>query len=166
MALDTMQELLIEELRDIHNAEQQLVKALPKLASAATTPSLQDAFQDHLADTEGQVRRLEQIFEALGQKSGGRKCKGMEGLIEEADEMAGEKGAEAVRDAGIIAAAQRVEHYEIAAYGCAITHARLLGLEDIADLLEENLAEEKAADERMSAIAEQEVNGSALHVIH
>ena len=164
MALDTMQELLVEELRDIHNAEQQLVKALPKLASAAATPSLQDALQDHLADTEGQVRRLEQIFEMLGQKSGGRKCKGMEGLIEEADEMAAEKGAEVVRDAGIIASAQRVEHYEIAAYGCAITHARLLGLDDVADLLEQNLAEEKAADERLSAIAEQEVNGSALHV--
>ena len=164
MALDTMQELLVEELRDIHNAEQQLVKALPKLAAAAATPSLQDALQDHLADTEGQVRRLEQIFEALGQKSGGRKCKGMEGLIEEADEMAAEKGAEVVRDAGIIASAQRVEHYEIAAYGCAITHARLLGLDDVADLLEQNLAEEKAADERLSAIAEQEVNGSALHV--
>jgi ferritin-like metal-binding protein YciE len=166
MALDTMQELLIEELRDIHSAEQQLVKALPRMAAVATTPSLQDALQDHLADTEGQVRRLEQIFEALGQKAGGRKCKGMEGLIEEADEMAGEKGSEQVRDAAIIASAQRVEHYEIASYGCAINHARLLGQEEVASLLEQSLMEEKAADERLSAIAEQEVNGSALHVTH
>ena len=165
MALDTMQELLVEELRDLHNAEQQLVKALPRLAAVASTPSLQDALQDHLADTEAQVRRLEQIFETLGQKSGGRKCKGMEGLLEEAEEMAAEKGAELVRDAGLIASVQRIEHYEIAAYGCAITHASLLGLDDVADLLEQNLVEEKAADERLSAIAEQEVNGSALHAI-
>ena len=165
MALDTMQELLVEELRDLHNAEQQLVKALPRLAAVASTPSLQDALQDHLADTEAQVRRLEQIFETLGQKSGGRKCKGMEGLLEEAEEMAAEKGAELVRDAGLIASVQRIEHYEIAAYGCAITHASLLGLDDVADLLEQTLVEEKAADERLSAIAEQEVNGSALHAI-
>ena len=166
MALDTMQELLCEELRDIYNAEQQLVKALPKLAGVVTTPSLQDALQDHLAETEGHVRRLEQVFEALGQKAAGKKCKGMEGLLEEGAEMADQTGSELVRDAGIISAAQRVEHYEIAAYGCAITHARVLGLEDVADLLEQTLAEEKLADERLSTIAEQEVNGSALHVTH
>ena len=164
MALDTMQELLVEELRDIYSAEQQLVKALPKLGSAASTARLQDALQDHLTDTEGHVRRLEQIFEALGQKAAGRKCKGMEGLLEEAAEMAAESGSELVRDAGLIASAQRVEHYEIAAYGCAITHARLLGQEQVADLLEQTLVEEKSADERLSAIAEQEVNGSALQV--
>jgi ferritin-like metal-binding protein YciE len=166
MALDTMQELLCEELRDIYNAEQQLVKALPKLAGVATTPSLQDALQDHLAETEGHVRRLEQVFEVLGQKAAGKKCKGMEGLLEEGAEMAEQTGSELVRDAGIISAAQRVEHYEIAAYGCAITHARVLGLEDVAELLEQTLAEEKLADERLSTIAEQEVNGSALHVTH
>jgi ferritin-like metal-binding protein YciE len=166
MALDTMQELLCEELRDIYNAEQQLVKALPKLAGVVTTPSLQDALQDHLAETEGHVRRLEQVFEALGQKAAGKKCKGMEGLLEEGAEMAEQTGSELVRDAGIISAAQRVEHYEIAAYGCAITHARVLGLEDVADLLEQTLTEEKLADERLSTIADQEVNGSALHVTH
>ena len=166
MALDTMQELLCEELRDIYNAEQQLVKALPKLAGVATTPSLQDALQDHLSETEGHVRRLEQVFEVLGQKAAGKKCKGMEGLLEEGAEMAEQTGSELVRDAGIISAAQRVEHYEIAAYGCAITHARVLGLEDVAELLEQTLAEEKLADERLSTIAEQEVNGSALHVTH
>ncbi len=166
MALDTMQELLCEELQDIYNAEQQLVKALPRLAAAVTTPSLRDALQDHLAETEGHVRRLEQVFEALGQKAAGKKCKGMEGLLEEAAEMAEQKGSELVRDAGIISAAQRVEHYEIAAYGCAITHARVLGLEDVADLLEQTLAEEKLADEKLSTIADQEVNGSALHVTH
>jgi len=132
MALDTMQELLCEELRDIYNAEQQLVKALPKLAGVVTTPSLQDALQDHLTETEGHVRRLEQVFEALGQKAAGKKCKGMEGLLEEGAEMAEQTGSELVRDAGIISAAQRVEHYEIAAYGCAITHARVLGLEEVA----------------------------------
>jgi ferritin-like metal-binding protein YciE len=145
MALDTMQELLVEELRDIYSAEQQLVKALPKLAGVVTAPSLQDA---------------------LGQKASGRKCKGMTGLIEEGEEMAAEKGSELVRDAGVISSAQRMEHYEIAAYGCAITHARLLGLEDVAALLEQTLAEEKLADEKLSTIAEQEVNGSALHVTH
>lgn len=164
MALDTMQELLCEELRDIYNAEQQLVKALPKLAGVATTPSLQDALQDHLVETEGHVRRLEQVFEVLGHKAAGKKCKGMEGLLEEGAEMAEQTGSELVRDAGIISAAQRVEHYEIAAYGCAITHARVLGLEEVADLLEQTLAEEKLADERLSTIADQEVNGSALHV--
>jgi ferritin-like metal-binding protein YciE len=166
MALDTMQELLCEELRDIYNAEQQLVKALPKLASAVSNPLLQDALQDHLAETEGHVRRLEQVFEALGQKAAGKKCKGMEGLLEEGEEMAGQKGSELVRDAGIISAAQRIEHYEIAAYGCAITHARVLGLEEVAELLELTLAEEKHADEKLSTIAEQEVNGTALHVSH
>ena len=164
MALDTMQDLLCEELRDIYNAEQQLVKALPKLAATVTTPSLQDALQDHLAETEGHVRRLEQVFEALGQKAAGKKCKGMEGLLEEGAEMTGQTGSEMVRDAGIISAAQRVEHYEIAAYGCAITHARVLGLEEVAELLERTLVEEKHADEKLSTIAEQEVNGSALHV--
>ena len=166
MALDTMQELLCEELRDIYNAEQQLVKALPKLAGVATTPSLQDALQDHLVETEGHVRRLEQVFEVLGHKAAGKKCKGMEGLLEEGAEMAEQTGSELVRDAGIISAAQRVEHYEIAAYGCAITHARVLGLEEVAELLEQTLAEEKLADERLSTIADQEVNGSALHVTH
>lgn len=164
MALDTMQELLCEELRDIYNAEQQLVKALPKLAATVTTSSLQDALQDHLVETEGQVRRLEQIFEVLGHKAAGKKCKGMEGLLEESSEMTEQKGAELVRDAGIISAVQRIEHYEIAAYGCAITHARVLGLEEVADLLEQTLAEEKHADEKLSIIADQEVNGSALHV--
>jgi ferritin-like metal-binding protein YciE len=164
MTLDTMQDLLCEELRDIYNAEQQLVKALPRLAAAVTTPSLQDALQDHLAETEGQVRRLEQVFEALGQKAAGKKCKGMEGLLEEGAEMTGQSGSELVRDAGIISVAQRIEHYEIAAYGCAITHARVLGLEEVAELLERTLVEEKLADEKLSTIAEQEVNGSALHV--
>ena len=166
MALDTMQELLCEELRDIYSAEQQLVKALPKLAATVTTPLLQEALQDHHAETEGHVRRLEQIFEALGHKAAGKKCKGMEGLLEEGSEMAGQSGSELVRDAGIIAAAQRVEHYEIAAYGCAITHARVLGLEEVAELLEQTLLEEKRADERLSTIAEQEVNGPAMHVTH
>jgi ferritin-like metal-binding protein YciE len=142
------------------------VKALPKLAAAVTTPLLQEALHDHLSETEGHVRRLEQILEALGHKTAGKKCKGMEGLLEEGAEMAEQRGSELVRDAGIISSAQRVEHYEIAAYGCAITHARVLGLEEIAELLEQTLLEEKRADERLSTIAEQEVNGPAMQVTY
>ena len=164
MALDSMQDLLIEELRDLHNAELQLVKALPKLAEKVTTPTLREAFLSHLRETEGHVVRLERIFSGLGEKASGKKCKGMEGLLDEGDEMVGEHGSDAVRDAGIIAAAQRVEHYEIAAYGCAITFAQLLGHQEIVTLLEETLAEEKAADEKLSAIAEEEVNQHAMAV--
>ncbi len=162
MSLESMQDLMIEELRDLYNAEQQLTKALPKMAEKATTPSLQQAFHSHLRETEGHVARLEQIFRQLDEKPTGKKCKGMEGLIDEGDDMLSEKGVEAVRDAGIIAAAQRVEHYEIAAYGCAVNFAQLLGHNDIVTLLEQTLSEEKAADEKLTQIAEQEVNSQAM----
>jgi ferritin-like metal-binding protein YciE len=162
MSLESMQDLLLEELRDLYNAEQQLTKALPKMVDKTSSPTLRQAFQSHLRETESQVTRLEQIFESLGEKPTGKKCKGMEGLIEEGEDMLSEKGAEAVRDAGIIAAAQRVEHYEIAAYGCAVNFAQLLGRQDIVTLLEQTLSEEKAADEKLSRIAEQEVNSHAM----
>jgi ferritin-like metal-binding protein YciE len=123
MSLDSMQDLLLEELRDLYNAEQQLTRALPKLVETAASPTLRQAFQSHLQETEGHVSRLEQIFEGLNEKPTGKKCKAMEGLIDEGADMLAEKGSEAVRDAGIIAAAQRVEHYEIAAYGSAVSFA-------------------------------------------
>ena len=162
MSLESMQDLLLEELRDLYNAEQQLTTALPKMVEKASSPTLRQAFQNHLRETEGHVARLEQIFESLAEKASGKKCKGMEGLIDEGEDMLAEKGSEAVRDAGIIATAQRVEHYEIAAYGCALNFAQLLGRQDIASLLQQTLAEEKAADEKLSQIAEHEVNSHAM----
>lgn len=158
MALATMHDLMIAELRDLYSAETQLVKALPKMAKGATTPSLRTAFEEHLVQTQEQVARLDQIFEMLGQSPRGVKCKGMEGLLEEASEMLDEDGDDSVRDAGIIASAQRVEHYEIAAYGSTLAFATLLGHSEIAELLETTLNEEKTADEMLSTIAEEEVN--------
>ncbi len=162
MSLESMHDLMLEELQDLYNAEQQLTKALPKMVEKTSHPVLREALESHLRETENQVVRLEQIFRDLDQKPGGRKCKGMEGLIDEGNELLSEAGSEAVRDAGIIAAAQRVEHYEIAAYGCAVTFAELLGKREIATLLKQTLEEEKAADEKLTQIAEQEVNSNAL----
>ena len=161
MALDSMHDLLLEQLRDLYSAENQLVKALPKLVEKITNPTLREAVNAHYGETEGHVTRLDRIFNGLAEKASGEKCKGMEGLIDECDHVAGEHGSDYVRDAGIIASAQRVEHYEIAAYGSTISFARLLGHQDIVTLLEETLAEEKAADEKLSAIAEEEVNQQA-----
>src|SRR5262245_38401462 len=142
MALQSMQDLYIEELKDLYNAETQLVKALPKMAKAASHPKLRSAFEEHLEVTKEQVNRLEKIFEDLEESPKGKKCKAMEGLIKEGSEMVGEDGEDAVRDAGLIAAAQKVEHYEIAGYGCARTFARLLGFEEAATLLQQTLDEE------------------------
>ncbi|MFN2572670.1 MAG: ferritin-like domain-containing protein [Gemmatimonadales bacterium] len=161
MAFETMQELLIHQLRDIYSAEQMLVKALPKMQEKATSEDLATAFQEHLTETESHVARLDQVFELLGERSGGVKCKGMQGLVEEAEELLDEDGTEAVIDAGIIAAAQRVEHYEISAYGSAKAFATLLGLTDIAELLNETQLEETAADKKLSLIATAEVNARA-----
>lgn len=161
MSLDTMQDLLIHQLRDLYSAEQQLAKALPKMQEKASTEELATAFRDHLAETENQVARLDQVFEILGERSGGVKCKGMEGLIEEAQEVLDEDGKDSVIDAGMIAAAQRVEHYEISAYGSAKAFATLLGLSDVVQLLDESQAEETAADKKLSLIATTEVNARA-----
>jgi ferritin-like metal-binding protein YciE len=161
MALATMHDLMIEELKDLYSAETQLVKALPKMAKGVSTPSLRTAFEDHLVQTQEQVARLEQIFEMLGTSPKGKKCKGMEGLLEEAVEMLEEDGDALVKDAGIIASAQRVEHYEIAAYGSTLAFATLMGHSEIAELLETTLDEEKAADVLLSTIAEEEVNSAA-----
>jgi len=161
MAFDSMQDLLVHQLRDIYSAEQQLVKALPKMQEKAATEELSTAFRDHLAETENQVARLEQIFEILGERAGGMKCKAMEGLIEEAQEILDEDGTESVIDAGIIAAAQRVEHYEVSAYGSAKAFAALLGLSEVVKLLNESQQEETAADKKLSLIATTEVNARA-----
>jgi ferritin-like metal-binding protein YciE len=164
MSLDSLQSLFLEELKDIYHAEKQLVQALPRLAKAAGTPELQQAFSSHLAETEGHVERLERIFKDLGQAARGKRCKGMEGLLEEGKEIMQEDGEGPVIDAALIAAAQRVEHYEIAAYGCLRTYARLLGHENAAKLLAETLAEEEAADEKLNTIAEGGVNADAAAV--
>ena len=161
MSLETMQDLLLHQLRDIYSAEQMLTKALPKMQEGASTEELATAFRDHLAQTENQVARLDRVFEILGERSSGVKCKGMEGLIEEAEELLGEDGNESVIDAGIIAAAQRIEHYEVSAYGSAKAVAALLGLSEVVQLLNESQVEETAADKKLSLIATTEVNARA-----
>ena len=161
MKINTLQDLYIEELRDIYNAESQLVKALPKVAQAATSDELRTAIEDHLEQTKEQIERLDQIFESLGTASKGKKCKAMEGLIEECNELLEEDIAESVLDAALIAACQRVEHYEIAVYGTLATFAKLLAREDDADLLGQTLDEEKEADEMLTDIAESTINAEA-----
>lgn len=161
MALETMQDLLIHQLRDLYSAEQMLTEALPKMAKKASTEELAGAFREHLMETENQVARLDRVFEILGERSSGVKCKAMEGLLEEGEELLEEEGNEAVIDAGIIAAAQRVEHYEISAYGSAKAFAALLGLSDVVNLLNESQEEETAADKKLSLIATTEVNARA-----
>lgn len=162
MTLKSIRDLYIEELKDLYNAENQLLKALPKMAKAASNEELAQAFTDHLAETEGQVERLEQIFQGLGVSPKGKKCKAMEGLVEEGKEVIEEKGEPMVKDAALIAAAQRVEHYEMAGYGCVRTYARLLGEEEAADLLQETLDEEGNADKKLNDLAESVINLEAL----
>ena len=147
MPLDSLQMLFENELKDVYNAEKQLVTALPRIAKAATSPQLRDAITKHLRETEGHVTRLERIFKSLDLPARGKKCKGMEGLIEEGKEILEEDGEGEVIDAALISAAQRVEHYEIAAYGCLITYAQTLGHDDAAGLLKQTLSEEEAADQ-------------------
>jgi len=158
MKLRSLQELYVEELKDLYSAESQLLTALPKMAKAASAPQLNKAFKDHLKETEGQVRRLETIFEKLGTSPKGKKCKAMEGLIEEGKETISEDGDPSIKDAALIAAAQRVEHYEMAGYGCARTYARLLGHDDAADLLQETLDEEGSVDKKLTKLAETVIN--------
>jgi len=161
MPQQELRELYIDELKDLYNAENQLVKALPKMAKAANSDELRNGFEEHLEQTKGHVQRLEQIFEMLGESPKGKKCKGMEGLIEEGSEMIEEDFEGSVRDAGLIGAAQRVEHYEIAGYGCARTFAEQLGFDDAMQILQLSLDEEKAADEKLTQIALQQVNVEA-----
>jgi ferritin-like metal-binding protein YciE len=160
MSVETLQELLIDELKDLYSAEKQIVRALPKLAKAASTPDLQQALLNHLEETKGQVARLEQIAEIVGKKLTGKTCVGMKGVLEEGSEVLEDTDKGIIRDAALISASQRVEHYEMAGYGSAREFAKLLGLSDVARLLDETLAEEKNADKTLSAVSKQ-VNAEA-----
>lgn len=156
MKENALKELYVDELRDIYNAENQLTKALPKMAKAASSEELRAGFEEHLEQTKGHVERLDQIFKELGEKPTGKKCKGMEGLIEEGSEMIKDDELEGeALDAGLISAAQRVEHYEIAAYGCVRTYADLLGEADAVELLDQTLKEEKETDQKLTKLAEK-----------
>jgi len=153
--LETMKELLLDELQDLYSAETQITKALPKMAKASSSADLKHAFESHLQETEGHVQRLEKIFKNLQESPKGKTCEGMKGLLKEGDERVKEGGESDVLDAGLIAAAQRVEHYEIAAYGSARTYAELLGENEIAKLLEQTLEEEKSADQKLTKVAKK-----------
>ena len=161
MSAENLREALVEEIRDLYNAEKQLVKALPKMAKGAESDELREAFETHLEETEGQVTRLERVFELLDEKPRGKHCAGMAGIVEEGSEKLQEDMEGSVLDACLIASAQKVEHYEISAYGSAIAWAEALGLSDVCDVLNESLAEEKAADEKLSALAESGINQAA-----
>jgi ferritin-like metal-binding protein YciE len=153
MAMNTFQELFVDQLRDLHSAEKQLVQALPKMADAASTRELKSAFTQHLEQTKGHQQQLEQIFKQLGERAGGKTCKAMEGLIQEGQEVIKEKGDPKVKDAALIAAAQRVEHYEIAGYGTVRTYAQELGLNEAVDTLQHILEEESAANKLLTELA-------------
>ena len=162
MKLDTLQKLYTDELRDLYNAETQLLKALPKMAKGASSQELKDAFEKHLEQTKTHVERLEEVFEKLGEKPKGKTCRAMKGLIEEGSEILAKDGDESVLDAGIIVAAQKVEHYEIAGYGSVRTFAHLLGQNEAAELLQTTLDEESETNEILNKLAETVVNPEAL----
>ena len=161
MSMDSLKDLYVEELKDLYNAENQLLKALPRMAKKASSPDLRAAFEEHLGQTEKQVNRLERIFKSLGEKPTGKTCKAMKGLVEEGKEIIEEDGDESVLDAALIGAAQKVEHYEIASYGTARTFASLLGEEEAVEALQKTLDEEAAADKKLTALAESLVNPEA-----
>jgi ferritin-like metal-binding protein YciE len=161
MPVKTIEELFIHELSDIYNAEKQLTKALPKLARASTYPDLREAFESHLEETQGQVDRIDQVVERLGIRLKRIKCAAMEGLVEEGKEIIDSVEQGPLRDAALIAGGNKVEHYEIASYGTLIALANQLGYEDAVPLLEETLAEEKAADQKLTMLAEQAANQRA-----
>jgi ferritin-like metal-binding protein YciE len=164
MKLETLHDLYVDELKDLYNAEHQLVEALPKMAKAATAPRLAAAFTSHLAETKGHVERLEKIFKKLDASPKGKTCKAMKGLLEEGKELMDENAEPSVMDAALIAAAQRVEHYEMAGYGSVRTFAHLLGEDQAAKLLQETLDEEGAADKKLTKLAET-LNAQALHPV-
>jgi ferritin-like metal-binding protein YciE len=166
MKLQNLRDLLVEELKDLYNAEHQLVKALPRLATAAHASELKLALEHHLQQTRGHVERIEQVFEGLGLPARGKRCRGMEGIIEEAQEILEQDGDLSVIDAGLIAAAQKAEHYEIATYGCVCAHARMLGDGDVVELLTQTLEEEKATDHKLTLLAERLVNLEAVEAPH
>ena len=161
--LKSLHDLYVSELKDLYSAENQILKALPKLAQSASSPQLQQAFQEHFKQTQHQVERLDQIFERLGQKHTGKKCKAMEGLIEEGKEMLQENISPDVLDAALIVAAQKVEHYEMAGYGSARTFANLLGDHEASRMLQQTLDEEGETDKRLTRLAESMVNPEAMN---
>jgi ferritin-like metal-binding protein YciE len=153
MSVSSMEELLIDELKDIYNAEKQITRALPKMAKATTSTKLKEAFQSHLQETQGHIERLDKVFEILGKAPRGKTCHGMQGVLEEGSEVIEETEKSPLRDAALISAAQRVEHYEMAAYGSVRAYAKILGQNEVVNLLEQTLQEEKAADEKLTSIA-------------
>jgi len=162
MNFSSLCDVLVDQLKDLHSAETQLVKALPKIAERVSTASLKSAIENHLEETRNHVARLEQAGQLLDCKLTGKKCSGMEGLLEEGDEALHTKGNEAAIDAAVVAAAQRVEHYEMAAYGSARTIAEQIGKNDIANLLQQTLEEEKAADQKLTQVVQQDIYPQAL----
>jgi len=158
MEMNDLQDLLVENLKDLYSAETQILKALPKVAKKVENDQLRDALQMHLRETENQVKRLDQVLSRMGEKGSGKKCHGMEGLLEEAKELMGEDAEPEVMDAGLIVDCQKVEHYEIAGYGSAVTFAKLLGDEESARLLAQSLDEEERADKKLTEIAESTIN--------
>ena len=163
MKLNNLKDLFIHELKDLYNAENQILKALPKMRDAAASKDLQQAFSKHLKETEQHVKRLEQVFELMGEKAKGEKCKAMEGIIRESDDMINEKADVDVMDAALISMAQRVEHYEIASYGTLCTYAKQLKMQDVLDQLQMNLDDEKKTDQTLTFIAENKINIKAEH---
>lgn len=163
MKLTSLKDLYVHELKDLYSAEKQLIRALPKMAKAASSESLRTAFETHLEETKVHASRLEQVLEMAGAGTRGPKCKGMEGLLEEGQSMIEEEGDDEIRDAGLIAAAQRVEHYEIAGYGCVRTYAELLGEKEALKILDQTLQEEGATDKKLTAISLEiiQVSGAA-----
>jgi ferritin-like metal-binding protein YciE len=158
MEMESLRDLFIDQLKDIYSAETQVTKALPKMVKAASSTELQEAFKNHLEETQQQIKRLDQIFSNLGKNPRGKKCKGMQGLLEEGEELMEEDAEPEVLDAGLIAAAQRVEHYEISAYGTVRAYARVLGDDRAASLLAETLKEESKTDELLNQLAEDHIN--------
>lgn len=164
MKMDSLESLFIDQLKDLYNAEQQLIKALPKMAKAASDPQLKQGFEQHLDQTRKQAERLERIFADLEVSGKGKKCVAMQGIIEEGQELLKSDAEPAVRDAGLVAAAQKVEHYEIAGYGTARTYANVLGLTQAADLLQQTLVEEAQTDRKLTDLAETSINAKAAEV--
>jgi ferritin-like metal-binding protein YciE len=159
--LNSLQDLYVSELKDLYDAENRIIKALPKMAEAANSPDLRAAFEEHLQQTRRHAERLEQILRGLDESPKGKKCKGIEGIIDEGEDMMEENAPDSVADAALIAAAQRVEHYEIAAYGTVRTYARRLGFEDQAELLNQTLQEEGETDKKLTSLAETSINEEA-----
>lgn len=159
--IESLEQLLLHELKDVYSAEKQLMKMLPKVAKKASSPELKDALETHLRETEGQIERLEQVFELLQEEPKAVKCKGMAGILEEGEEVLKQKATPETLDAGIIMSAQKVEHYEISSYGTLATWADIIGRKDIKKLLGETLEEEEMADEKLTRLAQSGINQSS-----